>query len=444
MKTVLIPVETKAREFLSKVWLSYNIVSDDINVVLGDKRIVLKKIHDIDPDFYLSLGASEGRESLFNKIDSSTLIGVLDTEGAVLRSEHSVSDRYSAKAINNTDIYYSWGSNQSSEIRTEFKTQVLTTGNPRFDLLHENFRNLYSNSKHTQQLDEFVLFITNFTSVNPYYGTQKTNATSDLIEWQRAMIKNYQQVIIEVSKNINKPIIVRPHPGEGNKKYKQMFKHYSNIHVIYEGSARYFIKKAAVVIHSGSTVGIEANMMDTPVIGFNPETWYSPSRLPMLASYQVENCSDLVEEVREVLKTDLNDYDINPELPEEVKNKIHNFDKPISANLISNSIQKILKSKNVNSNNKNNEKRMSREYIKMIPYTKRSTKIIKNNQGFFNIIDRILPGNQPTLSGQRFKMFPGTSEEEINSVITKFDDSANISVERVGKWSDLYRLTKNK
>jgi hypothetical protein len=223
-----------------------------------------------------------------------------------------------------------------------------------------------------------------------------------------------------------------------------MFKNYSNIHVIYEGSARYFIKKAAVVIHSGSTVGIEASIMDTPVIGFNPETWYSPPLLPMLASYQVENCTDLIEEVTELLQTDLDNHDINPELPEEVTNKIHNFDNPISANLISNSIQKILKSKNANPNYEYSEKRMSRNSIRNVLYTKMVTKIIKNNQGLFNIIDRFLPGNQPTLSGQRFKMFPGTSEEEISSVIKEFDDSASISVERVGKWSDLYRLTKDK
>jgi hypothetical protein len=41
-------------------------------------------------------------------------------------------------------------------------------------------------------------------------------------------------------------------------------------------------------------------------------------------------------------------------------------------------------------------------------------------------------------------MFPGTSEEEISSIIKEFDDSANISIEKVRKWSDLYRLSKNK
>jgi surface carbohydrate biosynthesis protein len=451
MKTVLIPIETKAREFIAKLWLSINILSDNIEVILGDKRIVLKEVRRIDPDYYLSLGASEGRKKLFKKISPSTKIGVLDTEGAVTFSDSSVVDNYDYECMNYVDTYFSWGKDQSKKIDFEFKgadIQVLTTGNPRFDLLHKDLRDIYSDSEYTQGFDNFVLFATNFAFANPYKQDSFDHNRPDLVKWQELMTKNYTNVINKLSSMIDDPIILRPHPSASTKKYKKIFDGESNVHVIYEGSARYFISDASAVIHSGSTIGIESNLMDTTTIGFNPETWYSPPELPMLASYKVNSNDKLVDIITRIKREGSNAGIKNPEIPDALKDKLHNHSNPISANLISKSIHSVLaESQKQNTSDINRRSRKAsgvRENIERIFYKESTTKIIKRNKKLFKRIEKLTPGNQPTLSGQRFKMFPGTSEEEINSVITRFNDSADISVERVGKWSDLYRLTKNK
>jgi surface carbohydrate biosynthesis protein len=448
MKTVLIPIETKAREFIAKLWLSTNILSDDIEVILGDKRIVLKEVHRIDPDYYLSLGASEGRRKLFEKIAHSTKIGVLDTEGAVTFSDSSVVDNYDYECMNYVDTYFSWGKDQAKKIESQFKDidiQVLITGNPRFDLLHKDLRHIYSDSEYTQGFDNFILFATNFAFANPYKQDSFDHNRPDLVKWQETMTKNYTYVINKLSNIIDSPIILRPHPSASTKKYEKIFDGNSNVHVIYEGSARYFISDASVVIHSGSTIGIESNLIDTATIGFNPETWYSPPELPMLASYKVNNNEELVNIITSMEKKSSHTVMKNPAIPDSLKNKLHNHSNSISANLISKSIHGVLaktqKHSTADINKRNKKIDITRKNIERMFYKEPATKFIKDNKKLFKIIEKLVPGNNPTLSGQRFKMFPGISEEEIENILGKFNSQKDISVEKVNKMSDLFKLS---
>jgi hypothetical protein len=72
------------------------------------------------------------------------------------------------------------------------------------------------------------------------------------------------------AENIDHDIILRPHPGEDHSTYVQLFDQYENVRIKHEGDVRSWIYASNGVIHHDCTTGVEAALMGTPVVSYQP------------------------------------------------------------------------------------------------------------------------------------------------------------------------------
>lgn len=436
-KTVVIPLDTKSREFAGKVWLAGNLVSEEIDVILIDRRISEKTILDIDPDFYLEVGTASQRRDLIKRLSSNIIIGVLDTEGAPTQTD--IVNIHDPESMKYVDMYFSWGEEQAEKIESKFgrdDLDIVVTGTPEFDLLHDELKHIYSSSKHTEDIDDFILVITSFATAN-HFNPEKRSADSEKHRWQKSMIEKYELFVKKYIQNSDHTVVVRPHPIENTATYEKMFSDHDSINVKYDGSVRYYIHKSSAVVHSGSTVGIESSIMGTPTIGLNTEDWYQPSKLPMDVSYEATSVSEAVELVNESINGPAKDIMDIPSL----RNRIHNSQEPVSGETISDRITKAVTSKNnVRTNEGTKHTHTLSEKLERVIYKKATSDFIKNNSNYISHLDKILPGHNPSISGQRFQMFPGMTKREINELLGMLGVEKEISIERVGNYADMFKL----
>jgi surface carbohydrate biosynthesis protein len=441
-KTVVIPIETKSREFVGKVWLASNLVTKNINVILGDRRIIEKTVFDINPTFYLAMGTAPQKRDLIKRLSTNTIIGVLDSEGAPTQTD--IVTMHDPECIEYIDMYFSWGEEQAEKMEAKFGRSgldIVVTGTPEFDLLHDELKHIYAASKHTEELDDFVLVITSFATANHYNPKKRKHADSEKHKWQKAMMKSYESFVKEFVKDSDHTVVIRPHPIEDTDTYRKMFSGDDNVVVKYDGSVRYYIHKASAVVHSGSTVGIESSIMGTPTIGLNTENWYQPSQLPMDVSYETNSVSETVELVNKIITNPDNDVLKDIRNIPSLSNRIYNSYEPVSGETISQRIEQAVESSNnERANDKTKHAHTVSSKLERELYKKTISDLIKNNSKYISYLDNILPGHNPTISGQRFQMFPGMTSDEISGILDMLGVNKEITIDRVEDYSDMFRL----
>jgi CDP-glycerol glycerophosphotransferase (TagB/SpsB family) len=92
-------------------------------------------------------------------------------------------------------------------------------------------------------------------------------------------------------------IIVRPHPSEDHDRWRETPAGIENAKVLYQGSAEPWLWAADAVIHNASTIGVEAFLLDRPVISYMPvvdETFNRRTHLPNVVSTQAHTMEELV------------------------------------------------------------------------------------------------------------------------------------------------------
>jgi hypothetical protein len=246
----------------------------------------------------------------------------------------------------------------------------------------------------------------------------------------------YKKAVKILSVKNNQNIIVRPHPVENANTYRKMFDSFDNVNVYPEGAVRKYIKQAKAVIHTGSTAGVESKIMGAPTLLFNPVK-YSIDNMTASAGTKCENLSDLMS-VIDTMCDSSESIQFTNKISEEIKSQIYNSEQPVSADIISRKIHSELQTKSYRW--KNNIEHTKQEKAERLLYKCDTTRIIDNNQKLLSHINALLPDHNPSLSGQRLRMFPSVKDIEVVQAIKNFEAS-HINVERVRNYSALFKLS---
>jgi hypothetical protein len=95
-------------------------------------------------------------------------------------------------------------------------------------------------------------------------------------KWRRDAhdFAEFTVLIKEMATNLpNRTIVVRPHPSESMEFYRRAFATQKNVQVRREGNVLNWIRSAALVVHSGSTSGVEAVLAGRPVLNYLPGSY---------------------------------------------------------------------------------------------------------------------------------------------------------------------------
>lgn len=331
---IALPIETKVREFRGKLWLALNLVESGHCVTIGNISSITKGLDAIEPDIYFGDSAyyRPGREKLYRRIQQSGgKVVVLDTEGGVFRSKAAYEKRLSPKILKYVDYFLAWG-DRPAEIANESKLpneRIRVTGNPRFDLLQPDLRDVYypDAQKYQDKYGEYILINTNFTIANPFdQETLETN-DSDKIAYQEQLMEQFVEAIQSLEENLSEyTYIVRPHPSENHEEYDSRFHPHDNVKVKHEGGVLPWIYGATAVVHNSCTTGIESALMGTPVFSYRPvmDQTYD-LELPNIVSNEVSEYTELYNALANIQKEDV-DYRMTEEQKTALQQYFYNID----------------------------------------------------------------------------------------------------------------------
>ena len=246
---------------------------------------------------------------------------ILETEGGVFLG--GIETRYGllnirAEIRECISLICAWGQQYADFIIEKGlypKEKVVITGHPRFDFYHPSLRHIIEkleidHQETTLTGKKIILIATNFTYVNPRYTTpdRERQALLDfnfapdyvdaMIQAQDVAWDGFLELIPNISACFpDEVVIVRPHPFENPKIYKDTFQGYSNIAVIQTGSIAYWLNRSNALIHWRSSTGIEASLMGIP--SFIPN-WLPSVEENTLSSVSLlcENMDDLLDKIR--------------------------------------------------------------------------------------------------------------------------------------------------
>lgn len=323
---LLLPVETKAREFHAKLLLAAVAAQQGWQVLLGEQNAMVRQLPHLPRGVYIDKSIARTKTKHFRRLRArGHRIVAWCEEGFVYRNTESyLHERIDLDSLAEVDAFFCWGQVQRDAILSKAVGQdakLIETGNPRFDLLRRGYRDLFRADADRLRRDygPFILVNTNFARYNHFNGE---NFLID-VQKQRGAIKTAEQeqffidwrdflgqlfhafadVMPELARAFpNHRIVLRPHPSENHRRWAEVCAGLDGVDVIYKGSALPWLLASEVLIHNSCTTGLEAYLMDRPVLAYQPVTSNTyDSILPNAISRVVATPQDLVEGVRDAL-----------------------------------------------------------------------------------------------------------------------------------------------
>lgn len=294
---IYIPIEVKVRELDAKLLLSYYAIQQGYQVIIGDHPMVTELTTHFPNGIFFAKGGPKGfrKRTITRAIENGQSIVELDEEGLLIEKFKYIRDRMRKDMLQYIVQEYCWGGEHQKQIISsaypDMAKKCQVVGNPRLDLLTAKYREIYREEASTIQKNyqDFILVNTRF----PLYNGAKGIKDNVYVEPIKKLYLAFEEMIEETAKEfpyLN--IVIRPHPGENIRSYQQTFKQLQNVHVIHEGSIIKWLLAAKVIIHNGCTSGMEAFLLDKPVIAFLPFAETNNS-LPNQLGIQVKNIATL-------------------------------------------------------------------------------------------------------------------------------------------------------
>jgi len=322
---LLLPIETKARELDAKTFIACAAAEAGFSVLLGDQNNFLRRLSRLPRGFYLDKSIAPLKERSFRRLQKLGFrILAWCEEGLVYRNRDAyLHERVSASAFAMTEACFAWGEVQTADVKSVVNNtpaRIFETGNPRFDLLREDLRELYRAEADALRgrFGAFILINTNFARYNHYFGRDKTMGilkTRGLVrdEKDEAFFRGWVDFLGQVFHSFedmlpllarafpDRNIVLRPHPSENHATWRRIAAGIPNVHVIYEGGIIPWLLASELSIHNSCTTGVEGALMGRPALAYRKvqsETY--DSFLPHRLSTNVGTFEELTSAVASV------------------------------------------------------------------------------------------------------------------------------------------------
>jgi len=285
-KHLYIPIELKNRELDSQVVLAAKACSKGFRVYVGSHAAIYRALgsRDICAGIYLDKGTQVALLTKWIKTKSQ-YVYILDQE---LNPSVEASDYYQGKNLVSTRFYpgtkdmidgfFCVGPIISSEAHKYFKNKQMIhdTGWPRIDLQKRYASTVYFNQIENlkKRHGDFLLFVSDFGLLTPLADVKSPSRRQNLLssdseEFWKESYQNFEatiKVLKEWDKNPNVPqIIIRPHIMDDLRVWKRMLRGTKKTKIIHKGDITPWIGACIGVIHRGSTVSIQAKLMNKVV-----------------------------------------------------------------------------------------------------------------------------------------------------------------------------------
>jgi len=317
MRILLLPCETRAREFDAKLLLACHCADSGIPAIVGAKKTM-----DINLDRYpagVYVGKSATRRSMHNLLLARARghrVVLWDEEGLVWASREVYwKTKVDAATLGAAELLIAWGEENAAtwQAHPDFPhTPIVAAGNPRIDLLRPELAGYFAEEQRAieAELGPFILINTNFSRVNHVQAAQNRQ-----LEWLRkhqphdtrggfaahkySIFHDFRAMIPTLARALpNQRFVIRPHPSERLATWDALAKDLGNVDVRPGGNVIPWLRASLGIIHNGCTTAIEAFVAQRPALAYMPshsEQYDHP--LPNGVSLQITDLPSLLQAV---------------------------------------------------------------------------------------------------------------------------------------------------
>tara|TARA_Y100000589_G_scaffold246871_1_gene234658 strand:- start:17800 stop:19098 length:1299 start_codon:yes stop_codon:yes gene_type:complete len=274
-RIIFIGIENFNREYPGKKILSERLAKEGFYVLLGHKSLIrsIIKIFPLKNQIYIDKGVRKNSANRFFKAKKDGLhVFSFDEEGLIQQDvKVFLKNSHEPLAVNSIDGIFSWGDNHSKILKKAgySSTQIIKTGNPRFDPY--KIKNV-SKAKESKN-KEFILICSRFGFVNPNRELKESEISVSkdyLNESQNLFNKILLVPKILREAGIKSPIRIRPHPSESHNAWKNAVIGLEDISISNSLPVQNDFKFSKFLIHNRCTTSIEGAMNDLPIISYEP------------------------------------------------------------------------------------------------------------------------------------------------------------------------------
>ena len=319
---LLLPIETKAREFHAKTLLAAAAAERGFDVLMGDQNAILAQLPHLPVGIYVDKSIARTKEAHFKLLrDSGYLVCAWCEEGVVYRDRDTyLHQRISPEAMGFVDRFFAWGQNQADDIAYKLPdaaAKIRAIGNPRFDLLRPEFRAIFADEAkaHQDRHGRYLLINTNFSRFNHFLGSDfwikaqrqrggiktadEQAAVQHWIDFIGKIFHGFAAALPDLSKAFpDHTIILRPHPSEDHGAWGEAAAGLDNVQVLHYGNVIPWILGADCVLQNSCTTGVEAHVLGVPVAAYRPATdVVVDSHLPNVLSRNAYSADELIDTI---------------------------------------------------------------------------------------------------------------------------------------------------
>ena len=290
--TIILPVENQVRELDAKILLAAMAAERGFPVIMGSRAFLHFFVDRVPRGVYMAKSMRKLSIKMFSILKQLGYeIVAWDEEGLVRWPDQEYWRwRLSPVTMSMVSHLLAWGEDDASWFRNYPGypgTPIHITGNPRIDLLRSELREFYGAKalKLKEKYGKFVLINTNFSKVNHFFQhlselkkaiKESEPGKSETFDAGKGRLK--EQLFAEFKKMLpglaaalpEHNIIVRPHPAENHEPWLKVAGQHRNIQVINEDTVTPWLMATDLLIANGCTTMIEAAVLDTPTIAYQP------------------------------------------------------------------------------------------------------------------------------------------------------------------------------
>ncbi len=295
--TLYLPVEESHRELESKLLIALEVLPAGIAVVVGRSPMIISNFGAMPPGVVLLKGMNAISAYLMKQLPSHGHVGMATDEEALGLAHPSVLVRTIDSSIGKEcHILFAQGPNHAKAIAERVagaEGRIRIVGNARLDLLRAPFSDAFRDDANRLQAGhgDYVMVDTNFGAINSQWGgTETFKAILYRVGWldaanpdddayyqrrlrtEEANITLIRRVLEALSARFPKiKFVIRPHPAERDEPWRKAYAKQDNILVSREGSHIPWLLGSRLMIHTGCTTGLEAEVLGVPCLTLLPE-----------------------------------------------------------------------------------------------------------------------------------------------------------------------------
>ncbi len=323
---VFLPIEITKREYVSKLLLSIELIKKKMPVIIGHKSHVIKLALDTnEPGIFFNKGTmAGGMENIYKKLKQKNFGFVAqDEEAGVIfdNFEDFFNDRPSLGSIDKLDLFFAWGNEEYNFLIKKFGKKIVNNlGGLRSCFWGDLGKEFYKTK--TQKLKKkygnYILLVSNLATFNSFLGKEKDlkleskreffnlDEYNKLYQTEKNTFLQYIELVELITTELKKNVVIRPHPSEGMKGWKEALKGLKNVFIENDGDLLPWILASDFIIQNNCTSAIEASTVGIPVVTYlnddRERTYLSKGKenIPNKISINIYGKKKFIENVNDI------------------------------------------------------------------------------------------------------------------------------------------------